>query len=158
MANIALTVISSAIKTVPATAVSPGTVVFTVTGGPIKIVQLIIEVTTVIANTATLCTWATTDTVSATTQTISGASLTIATIAAGRQLTLDPVALSTAIPISAAGGSSLGNPTAGNAGLGGIIMMPGTCNLITDASPATGNIKYHLTYLPLGQHVNVVMA
>ncbi len=157
MAEILRRVLTSGIKQVPQTATTPGTVVFTVTGAPILIISLVAEITTTIANTATLCTWATVDAVSSTTQTISGASTTIATLVAGRQLTLDPVALSTALAISATGGSALGSVTGANVH-GGIVMMPGTCNLITDASPATGNFKYHLTYMPLGQHAQVVMA
>ncbi len=150
--------ISSGVKQVPQTATSPGTVLFTVTGGPIQIFSLIIEITTAIAATATTVQFATTDTVSSTTQTISAASADIQGKAAGIQITMDPVALTTAPVISAAGGSSLANPAAGNAGLEGVIMMPGTCSLITSASPATGNFKYHLCYIPIGQHVKVVMA
>ncbi len=157
MAQVQPVVLTSAIKQVPQTSTTPGTVLFTVTGGPIRILEFVAEITTTIANTATLCTLATVDTVSSTTQTISGASLTIATLAAGRSLVLDPVALTTALAPSLAGGAFLASFTGANIH-GGIIMMPGTCNMITDASPATGNFRYHLTYLPLGQHVKVVMA
>ncbi len=157
MAEILARVLSSAIKVVPQTATTPGTTVFTVTGGPIKILALLIEITTVIGATACTMQWASVDAVSSTTQTISLASADTQSKAAGIQITLDPVSLATAPVISAAGGSSMQNPAANNAQLGGIIVMPGTVGLITNGSP-TGNIKYHLLYEPMGQHSQVVMA
>ncbi len=147
----------SAIKSVPATAVSPGTTIFTVAGGPIRIEYLSVEVTTAIGATACTMQFATTDTLTSTTQTISGASADTQSIAAGRLVVLDPVALSTAPVITAAGGSALANAAAGDGSLGGISMIPGVCSLITSGSPS-GNIKYHLRYVPLDPNASVTMS
>ncbi len=157
MAIVSQVALTSAIKVVPQTATTPGTTVFTVTGAPIRIDSLIIEITTAIGATACTMQWASVDSVSSTTQTLSLATADTQSKAAGIQITLDPVALSTAPVISAAGGSSMFNPAANNANLNGIVVMPGTVGLITNGSP-TGNIKYHLVYTPLGQHAKVVMA
>lgn len=148
---------TSTIKVIPQTVSSPGTTIFTVTGGPILIEYLSVEITTTIGATACTMQFATTDTVSSTTQVISAASADTQGKVAGIIVALDPVALSTAPVISATGGSALGNPAAGNAKLGGISMQPGTCGLITSGSP-TGNIKYHLLYKQLSPHSTVTMS
>ncbi len=149
--------LSSGIKVIPQTVSSPGTTIFTVNNGPIRIDALEVEITTAIGATACTMQFATTDTVSSTTQTISAASGDTQGKAAGIAIVLDPVALSTAPVITAAGGSALGNAAAGNAGLGGIIMQPGTCGLITSGSP-TGNIRYHLLFTDLSGNSTVTMA
>ncbi len=157
MAIVTQVALTSAIKAVPQTATTPGTTVFTVTGAPIRIDSLLIEITTAIGATACTMQWATVDTVSSTTLALSLATADTQSKAAGIQITLDPVSLGTAPVISAAGGSSMENPATNNAKLGGIVVMPGTVSLITNGSP-TGNIRYHLVYTPMGQHAAVVMA
>lgn len=149
--------LTSAIKTIPATIASPGTTIFTVANGPIRILYLGVEVTTAIGATACTMQFASTDAVSSTTQVLSAASADTQGKVAGVFINLDPVALSTAPVITAAGGSALYNAAAGNAGLGGIVMNVGTCGLITSGSP-TGNIKYHLQFEDLSGNSVVTMA
>ncbi len=147
----------SGIKVIPQTATTPGTTIFTVTGGPIRIDYLAAEVTTVIGSGALTAQYATVDTASSTTTTISGATGgSLAATAVGSVITLDPVALSTA-PVVVVAGASLGNPAAGNASLGGIIVYPGTVSMITNGSN-TGNIKHRLRYIPLAPTSSVAMA
>lgn len=150
--------LTSSIKVVPQTVSSPGTPIFTVANGPIRITYLGIEITTIIGATACTVQFVTTDAVASITQAISAASPNIQSQSAGVFVILDPQALATAPVITAQGGSHLGNPGSGtNTPIGGIVMNVGTCSLVTTGSPS-GNIKYHLQFEDLSGNSVVTMA
>ena len=121
-----------------------GDVVFTVSGGPIRILELIsICVTT--NTTASTMQWQSVPTVGTAT-TFSGASASLATATAGTTLMLAHTALSTApTPVLAsAGGVQLGS-TAVNR----ITIKDGTIKLVIGVGTTDGTWQHAIRYQPL---------
>src|SRR5438128_2439018 len=103
-------------------ALANATTIFTITGGPIEIVDLLSECITAQQAVATTLQWTSTPTVGTAT-TFSGASASLSGVAAGTTVRLAPTALSTALVVSlaAAGGVQLGTNVANM-----ITVQPGT--------------------------------
>jgi hypothetical protein len=124
-----------------------GMTVFTVTGGPIKILDLISVCVTVNDTTATTIQWQSVPTVGTAT-TFSGASgsLAAAGTGAGALVRLAPTALSTALVIIAAsaGGVALGTNVANF-----IVVKEGTIKLVVGVGSTTGTWYHAIRYQPL---------
>lgn len=131
-------------QTVPAV-MTNGMTVFTLTGGPIRIEEIIS--TCVSANDATASTmqWSSTPTVGSATV-FSGASASLANATAGTNVRLAPTALSTApvIVAASAGGVQLGTNVANR-----IIVKEGIITLVIGVGSTTGTWKHAILYTPL---------
>lgn len=127
-------------------------VMFTIAGGPIKIVDLISECITTNDGTASTLQYRSNPTVGSA-ATISGASGSLASVAAGATVRLAPTALSTApvIALAAAGGVQLGTNVANF-----ITVMPGTIQMVIGTGSTTGTWAHYLRYKPLTRGVTVV--
>ena len=132
-------------------ALADATTIFTITGGPIEIIDILSECITAQQAVATTLQWTSTPTVGTAT-TFSGASATLSGVAAGTSVRLAPTALSTALVISlaAAGGVHLGTNVANK-----ILVRAGTItSTVTNAG--TGTWKHYLRYRPLAKGITVV--
>lgn len=129
-----------------------GQVAFTVSGGPIQIVDLLSECITANDVTASTLQWSSTPTVGSA-ATISGASASLASATAGSTVRLAPTALSTApvIATAAAGGVQLGTNVANR-----ITVQPGTITMVIAVGSTTGTWRHHLRYSPLSPSALVV--
>jgi len=127
------------------------TVIFTIAGGPIRILDILSECITAAGVAAETLQWQSVPTVGSAT-TISGACTTLSGVAAGTTVRLAPTALSTALVISlaAAGGVQLGTSVANH-----ITVMAGTIKSVVVAG-TTGTWKHYLRYQPLAKGVTVV--
>ena len=132
-------------------ALADATTIFTITGGPIEIIDILSECITAQQAVATTLQWTSTPTVGTAT-TFSGASATLSGVAAGTSVRLAPTALSTALVISlaAAGGLHLGTNVANK-----ILVRAGTITS-TVLNPGTGTWKHYLRYRPLAKGITVV--
>lgn len=121
-------------------------IVFTISGGPIAIVDLLSECATANNATASTMQWQSVPTVGTAT-TISGASAALTSATAGTTVRLAPTALDTALVIVAAsaGGVQLGTDVSNK-----IIVMAGTLKLVIGTGSTTGTWRHYLTYVPLG--------
>jgi hypothetical protein len=119
-------------------------VAFTISGGPIEILDLLSECSTANDATASTLQWRSNPTVGTAT-TISGATTTLASIAAGATIRVAPTALSTApvISLAAAGGVQLGTNAANR-----ISVQPGTIQMVIAVGSTTGTWKHYLRYVP----------
>lgn len=147
-------------KTLPQTVASPGTVAVTITGGPIMVEYLSLEITTVVQTQACNLSFACTDTASSTTTAFTGTAA-ISAAAAGAFITMNPITITTA-PIVGTAGLPMTYPAAqastSNVSLEqGMIIPAGTIGIITSASN-TGNYKLHIRYRPLAPNVVVTLA
>ena len=126
-------------------------IAFTITGGPIILLDLLSECITANDTTASTLQWQSNPTVGSAT-TISGATTTLASIAAGATIRLAPTALSTALVISlaAAGGVQLGTNVSNY-----ITLQPGTLKMVIAVGSTTGTWKHYLRYRPLATEVTV---
>ena len=122
-----------------------GNTVFTITGGPIQIVDLVSVCVTANDATASTMQWQSTPTIGTAT-TFSGASATLASATAGTNVRLAPTALATApvIVAAAAGGVQLGTNVANF-----IDVKEGTIKLVIGVGSTTGTWKHYLRYKPL---------
>jgi len=122
-----------------------GMTVFTVSGGPIVIVDLLSVCVTANGATASTMQWSSSPTVGSAT-TFSGASASLANATAGTTVRLAPTALSTAPVIVAAssGGVQLGTNVANN-----IVVKNGTITLVIGTGSTTGTWIHHILYRPL---------
>lgn len=123
-------------------------VIFTVSGGPVAILDILSVCVTADDTTASTMQYQSNPTIG-TAATISGASTTLATAAigtAGATVRLAPTALSTAPVISAstAGGIQLGTNVDNN-----IVVPAGTISLVIGVGSTTGTWKHYLRYVPL---------
>lgn len=128
-----------------------GNTVFTITGGPIRIVDILSVCVTANDATASTLRWSSTPTVGSAT-TFSGASATLASATAGTVVRLNQTALSTApdIVAASAGGVVLG------ANLGNrIIVKEGLITITIGVGSTTGTWKHFLRYEPMGPSVQV---
>lgn len=137
-------------QTDPATMVN-GTVIFTISGGPIQILNLMS--TCVTANNATASTLQyKSNPTGATAATISGATSTLASVAAGSTVILTPTALTTApvIALAAAGGVQLGLVAQNH-----ITVSEGTISIVVGVGSTTGTWKHSLYFVPMAPGVTV---
>jgi len=129
----------------PAAVMVNGATVYTITGGPIVIEELLSVCVT--ANDATLSTmqWQSAPTVG-TAATISGASASLASATAGSTVSLAPTALTTApvIATAANGGVQLGTNVANR-----IVVKDGTLKLVIGVGSTTGTWTHHLRWTPM---------
>lgn len=138
-----------AVATAAATLVT-GTVVFTITGGPIAVRFLQSVCITGNGATASTLQWRNAPTDGAAT-TFSGASASLANSLAGATVTLVPNALSTA-PTVAASGAVI--PAAGG-GYGEVILQPGTVTIVVGVGSTTGTWRHFMRYAPLSPNAVV---
>lgn len=133
-----------AIVTVAAVMVN-GTIIFTITGGPIQINQLHSICVAANDTTASTLQWQSAPTVGTAT-TITGASASLASATAGSVVTLNPTALSTApgLVAASAGGVVLGADVANK-----IIVQAGTLKTVIGVGSTTGTWRHCLHYTPL---------
>jgi len=134
-----------------AAVMTTGDTIFTVTGGPIRIEELISECISANGADATTMQWQSAPTVG-TAATFSGASASLANATAGTTVRLAPTALTTALVIVAAsaGGVQLGTNVANR-----ITVQPGTIKLVIGTGPTTGTWAHYLRYRPLTTGVQV---
>lgn len=127
-------------------------IVFTIAGGPIRIVDLISECISANGATASTMQWQSNPTVGSA-ATITGASASLANATAGTTVRLAPTALSTApvVVAAASGGVQLGTNVANN-----ITVQPGTLKVVIGVGSTTGTWKHYITYIPLAAGVSVV--
>jgi len=139
------TVAERSIETVAATMVN-GTIVFTITGGPIQIIELLSVCVTANDATASTLQWQSVPTVGSA-ATITGGSATLASATAGTTVLLSPATLATApiIVTAANGGVQIGANNAQR-----IIVKDGTLKTVITVGSTTGTWKHYLRYKPLG--------
>lgn len=131
-------------QTTPAVMVN-GDVLFTITGGPIRIEEIVSTCVTANGATASTLQYSSTPTVGSAT-TISGASASLANATEGTNVRLAPTALSTApvVTAAAAGGVSLGTNVANR-----IVVKEGTITAVIGTGSTTGTWKHAILYTPL---------
>lgn len=122
--------------------------IFTVAGGPIKIIELMALCITANNTTASTLQYSA-DPTDGGAITFSGATTTLASIAAGGSIVLNGTALTTAPDISAVG-VSLGSVTTR-----GIIIPAGIITIVIGVGSTTGTWSHHLRYRPLARGVTV---
>jgi hypothetical protein len=122
-----------------------GNTVFTVSGGPIQIIDLVSICVTANDVTASTMQWQSVPTVGTAT-TFSGASASLASATAGTTVRLAPTALSTApvIVAASAGGVQLGTNVANY-----IDVKDGTIKLVIGTGSTTGTWMHIMRYRPL---------
>lgn len=122
-----------------------GNTIFTISGGPIVILDLLSICVTVNDGTASTLQYSSTPTVG-TAKTISGASASLASLAAGGVVRLNPTLLTTApdIVTAANGGVVLGAAVANR-----IIVKEGTITIVIGVGSTTGTWKHAIRYSPL---------
>jgi hypothetical protein len=122
-----------------------GDIVFTITGGPIQIQELLSVCVTANDATASTLQWQSVPTVGTAT-TITGATATLASATAGTTVLIQPTALSTApvIVTAANGGLHLGLVAQNH-----IIVKDGTLKLVIGVGSTTGTWYHCLRYKPL---------
>jgi hypothetical protein len=126
-----------------------GTTIFTITGGPIAIVQLYSLCVTANDGTASTLRWAADPTGAVASATFSGASSSLASAAAGTSVTLNQTALTTA-PDIVVGGMPLGANVSNQ-----IIIPAGIITSTIGVGSTTGTWRHHLRYKPLARGVTV---
>jgi hypothetical protein len=129
----------------PAAVMVNAATVFTVSGGPILIEDLLSVCVSANDATASTLQWQSAPTVGTAT-TFSGASATLASATAGTTIRLAPTALSTApvIVAASAGGVALGTNVANR-----IIVKDGTIKLVIGVGSTTGTWQHYLRWRPL---------
>lgn len=128
-----------------------GDTVFTITGGPIDILDILSECISANGAGATTMQWQSVPTVGTAT-TFSAASGSLASATAGTTVRLAPTALTTApvIVAASAGGVQLGTNVANF-----ITVQPGTIKLVIGTGPTTGTWAHYLRYRPITTGVQV---
>lgn len=123
-----------------------GDVVFTISGGPIAILDILSVCISANDATASTMQWNSAPTVGSA-ATISGASATLASATAGTTVRLTPTALTTAPTIVAAssGGVQLGLVSPAK-----IIVQNGTLKLVMGVGSTTGTWSHYIIYQPVG--------
>lgn len=124
-----------------------GDTLFTVAGGPIRILALASICISSNDATASTLQYSVTPTVGSA-QTISGASASLANAAAGASVTLAGTALATAALYNANGPNLMANP-------GTILAPAGTIKAVIGTGSTTGTWKHYLRYEPLTTGVTV---
>lgn len=134
-----------------AAAMVNGTVIFTITGGPISIVDLVSVCVTANDATASTLQWSSTPTVGSA-KTISAATATLASATAGTTVKLNQTSLATApdIVTAANGGVQIGANVANR-----IVVKDGTITTVIGVGSTTGTWKHILRYIPLSPNAAV---
>ena len=125
-----------------------GDTIFTIAGGPIKIIDLVSVCITINNETASTLQYSADPTVGAAV-TFSGASASLATFAAGGGVVLNQTALSTAPDISVV---MVG---LGSVSTNRIIVNEGIITVVIGTGSTTGTWKHYLRYIPLSTGVTV---
>lgn len=135
----------------PAQAPVDGAIIFTVTGGPIQILELISVCTVTNSGTATTIQWQSVPTAGSA-ATFSGASASLTSCVPGAALLLTPTALTTAptIVLASAGGVCLGLVAQNH-----IIVQAGTIKTVVTNALASARWIHYLRFKPLGPSVQV---
>jgi hypothetical protein len=138
-------------ESIPAALVD-GTVIFTITGGPIQILDLLAFCTVTNSGTATTVQWKSNPTGGGTATTFSGASGSLTSCVPGASVLLTPTALSTAptIVLANAGGVHIGLVAQNH-----IIVHAGTITTVVTNSLASARWIHYLRFKPLGPSVQV---
>lgn len=126
-----------------------GTTIFTITGGPIKIEELVSRCVTDNDDTASTLQWQCDPEGDPSAATFSAASASLADLVAGDHVVLNMTALDTAPDVST-GGVSLGGVQTR-----GIILPPGLIKTVIGVGSTTGTWSHHLRYRPLAHGVGV---
>ena len=144
---------SKCFETVPKVMVTAD-VLFTITGGPILIEELLSECVTVNDATASTMQYKSNPD-NATAATFSGASGSLASFAAGGTVRLSPVALTTApvLALVGAGGLHLGTDIGNH-----IIVQAGTISIVIAVGSTTGTWKHYIRYRPLSPNSVINLA
>lgn len=135
-----------AITVLPTTLVT-GTTIFTVTGGPIKITDLVSYCITSCDTTAATLQWSADGTVGAAT-TFSAASASLASFAAGGIIYNNFTTINTAPIITGTAGVALAGTTTST---GGAIYVPaGIITTTIGSGPTTGTFLHYMRWVPMG--------
>lgn len=128
-----------------------GDIIFTVSGGPIAIYNLMSECVTANDATASTMQYSSTPTVGSA-ATISGASASLANATAGTTAILMPTALTTAPTLATAanGGVQLGQNVANR-----IVVKEGTIKVVIGVGSTTGTWRHFISYIPLAPNAKV---
>lgn len=133
-----------------------GTTVFTVAGGPIRVIDLVSYV--IVGGDATAATlqWSADGTVGSAT-TFSGASSSLANLAAGGIVYNTFTALTTAPVITQTNGVALSGPTTSTGG--GIYIPAGIITMVVGSGPTvTATYQHFMRWIPLARGVTVTPA
>jgi hypothetical protein len=145
------------VTTTGAAVMSNGLTVYTVNGGPIRIVDLVSYCITANDTTASTMQWSADGTAAGqTATTISGASAALTSFAAGGCVFNTFTTLATAPVITATTGVFLYGPTASTGG--GVVVPSGIITLVIGTGSTTGTWKHFMRWLPLDAGVSVVAA
>jgi hypothetical protein len=125
-----------------------GDTLFTVTGGPIEILELMSICQTANDTTASTLQYQSAGTLGTTTQTISGASASLASATAGTTVIMQGNTLAAAPLVNA----NAANITALN---GSIVVPEGTVKAVIGVGSTTGTWKHYIRYRPLANGVTV---
>lgn len=133
-----------------------GVTVFTISGGPIRIADLVSYV--IVGGDATAATlkWNADGTVGAATD-FTGASASLANLAAGGIVYANFTALNTALVITQTAGVALAGPTTSTGG--GIYVPEGIIKMVIGSGPTvTATYKHYMRWVPLAPGVTVTAA
>ena len=133
-----------AATTTAATLVS-GTTIFTITGGPLLVTNLVSLCVTANDTTASTIRWSADATIGGTATTFTGASATLASLAAGDMVICNFTALATAPDIMSTGTSA----ALGAILTRGIILQAGIITTTIAVGLTTGTWNHILSYVPL---------
>ena len=124
-----------------------GNTIFTISGGPLIILDLVSVCVTANDATASTLQYSSTPTVGSA-KTISAASASLASATAGTTVRLNPTSLATApdIVTAANGGVQIGANVGNN-----IIVKDGTITVVIGVGSTTGTWKHYLRYKPLSK-------
>lgn len=131
------------------------TTVFTITGGPIRITDLVSYCITTCDATASTLQWSADGTVGAAT-TFSAASGSLANFAAGGIVYNNFTTINTAPVITQTAGVALYGPTTSTGG--GIYVPAGIITMTIGTGSTTGTFKHYMRWVPLGPGVSVSAA
>lgn len=134
-----------------AAVITNGLALFTVSGGPVEIVELFSINQTANDATASTLQFQSAGTLGTTTQTISGASASLANAAAGTSVIMQGTALATAPLVNANGAGITAVP-------GSIIAPAGSIKAVVGVGSTTGTWKHYIRYRPLAPGAKVVAA
>lgn len=137
----------------PAAAMVNGNTIFTITGGPIIILDLFSECVTANGATASTLQWQSNPTLGSA-KAISGASASLANATAGTTLRLNPATLSTTLDTATAanGGVILASAQTNTSR---IIVKAGTITMVIGVGSTTGTWRHYLRYTPLSPNALV---
>lgn len=138
-------------QTTTASVMPNNLVVFTVVGGPIKIVELFSVCQTANDTTASTLQWTAVGTLGTTSATITGASATLASAVIGTNVALQGTALTTAPVINANGVNVSTNAVS-------IIVPAGTLKLTIGVGSTTGTWQHYIRYSALSPASQVTPA